>query len=124
VQARNSNFAKHTLKKEKLTTLAPTVALFSSSLRIARSSILHRNYQQKAPARDTQNSPHTAKKFPAHSELQNGKCSSAMSETIYDQLGLTLGSQKKKRSTQRQRQQQQQDVRRTSLVYQVIEGTA
>jgi hypothetical protein len=46
-----------------------------------------------------------------------------MSETIYDQLGLTSGSQKKKISTQQQQQQQQQNVRRTSLVYQVIEGT-
>lgn len=44
-----------------------------------------------------------------------------MSETIYHQLGLTSGSQKKKISTQQQ--QQEQNVRRTSLVYQVIEGT-
>jgi hypothetical protein len=57
--------------------------------------------------------------------IQNFKTENAppgMSETIYEQLGLTSGSQKKKRSTQQQ--QQQQNVSRTSLVYQVIEGTA
>jgi hypothetical protein len=56
--------------------------------------------------------------------IQNFKTENAppaMSETIYDQLGLTSDSQKKKISIQQQ--QQQQNVRRTSLVYQVIEGT-
>lgn len=109
-------------RKKSSQTLALTVALFSSSLRIARRSILHRNCQQKAPTRDTQNSPHTAKKFPAHSELQNWKCSSS---TVRDNLwstGFDIRLSEEKISTQEQ--QQQQNVRRTSLVYQVIEGTA
>jgi hypothetical protein len=75
VQARNNKFAKHTLKnnhyrrKKSLQTLALIVTIFSFSLRIARSSILHRNCQQKAPTRDTENNPHMAKKFLAHLKL-------------------------------------------------------
>jgi hypothetical protein len=75
VQAKNSNFVKHTLKKkhykrkESSQTLALTIALFYSSLKIARSSILHMNCQQKALVKDTQNNAHMAKKFSAHSKL-------------------------------------------------------
>jgi hypothetical protein len=75
VQAKNNNFIKHTLKKKHFRwkkssqTLALTVALFSSSLRIAKSSILYMNCQQKALVRDTQNNAHMAKKFSTYSKL-------------------------------------------------------
>jgi hypothetical protein len=69
VQARNNNFAKHILKKKHYRkkkssqTLALTVAIFFSSLRIGRSNILHRNCQQKALTKDTQNNPHMVNFF-------------------------------------------------------------
>jgi len=75
VQARNSSFVKHTLKKKQYKrkkssqTLALTIVLFSSSLKIARSNILHMNCQQKALVKNTQNNAHMANKFLAHSKL-------------------------------------------------------
>jgi hypothetical protein len=77
VQARNNIVAKHTLKNKHYKkmkssqTLALIVAICSSSLRIVRNSILHRNCQQKALARDIENNPHMAKKFLAQSELRH-----------------------------------------------------
>jgi len=74
VQVRNNNFTKHTLKKKHCRrkknsqTLALIIAIFSSSLRIVRNSILHRNCQQKAPTKDTQKIP-IWQIFLAHSEL-------------------------------------------------------
>ncbi len=74
MQARNNNFIKHTLKKKhcrrnKSSKTLTLIVVFSSSLRIVRNNILHKNCQQKTPIKDTQNNAHMAKNNSAHLKL-------------------------------------------------------
>lgn len=120
VTSQNTLWRRNTLRKEKLTNSGPnrcSLFFFTKNCKYYTTQDLSTEGTSKRHTKQFTYGKGISSTF----RTSKWNAPPAMSETIYDQLGLTSGSQKKKISTQQQ--QQQRNVRRTSLVYQVIEGT-